>query len=186
MEFNQRKQRAVTQRIFLIETIEEKDDFLREYIIMGSTGNVYNVNITNKPTCTCPDYTSRINRCKHIYFVLVRIMRVVEPDKNIYTNNDLLKMFNNIPEITNVLCVNSKAKNKYDCSKNKIVTIKNDDLCPICLDDIQNGEEYDYCKFQCGKCVHKLCFLMWHKKNPAVCLVCKSPWDSQKYVNLEI
>lgn len=182
--FSQRKQRGITQKLFLIETLTKKDEISREYVIMGSTGNVYNVTISFDPVCTCPDYTTRANRCKHIFFVLVRIMKVYDPDKMRYTSNDLKNMFNNIPEITNILCVDNDIKDKYIQSKNNKITIKNDDLCPICLDDIQNGEEFEYCQAQCGKCVHKLCFTMWCKKNPANCLVCKTPWGIQKYINL--
>lgn len=175
----------MTQKLFLIETIEIKDEKSREYVIMGSTGNVYNVIITNDPTCTCPDHITRGNRCKHIYFVLIRIMKVKDPDKKKYTDIDLQDMFSNIPEITNVLCVSQQIKEKYSHSKNNTITIKDDDICPICLEDIQNGEEYDYCKAQCGKCVHKLCFSMWCKINPAICLTCRSPWGVQKYLNLK-
>ena len=81
IQIHQRKQRGITQKLFLIETLKKKDEKSREYVIMGSTGNVYNVNITNDPTCTCPDYTNHANRCKHIFFVLVRIMKVIDPDK---------------------------------------------------------------------------------------------------------
>lgn len=179
-----RKQRGIMQKLFLIETLVVKNELEREYVIMGSTGNVYNVNITNKPTCTCPDYITRQNRCKHIYFVLIRIMKINNPDKKEYTSDDLKFMFNSIPEITNILCVNKQIKDKYTCSKNNQVTIKDDDICPICLEDIKNGEEYEFCKAQCGKCVHKLCFSMWCKINPAICLLCKSPWNSQKYIKL--
>lgn len=181
----QRKQRGVTQKLFLIETLQIKDETSREYIIMGSTGNVYNVNITHNPTCTCPDYITRGNRCKHIFFVLVRIMKVIDPDKKRYTDGDLKEMFSNISEITNVLCVGKQIKDKYSCSKgSNIVTVKDDDICPICLEDIQNGEQFEYCKAQCGKCVHELCFSMWCIKNPANCLVCRTPWGTQKYLNL--
>ena len=184
-QIHQRKQRAIVQKLFLIETIEKKDDLSREYVIMGSTGNVYNITITNNPTCTCPDYLTRSSRCKHIFFVLVRIMKVIDPDKKIYTDNDLNVMFNNIPDITNLLCVDNITKDIYSRSKNTCVTIHEDDICPICLDDIQNGEDYEFCTARCGKCVHKLCFTMWCKINPPNCLICKSQWGAQKYINLD-
>lgn len=179
-----RKQRGITQKIFLIETIEKKNNTSREYVVMGSTGNVYNVNITNNPTCTCPDYSIRYNRCKHIYFILLRVMKVNNPDKEKYTDSELINMFKNIPEITNILCVNENIKNQYLKNKNNKIQIKDDDICPICLEDIQNGEIFEYCRAKCGKCVHKTCFDMWCKKNPVKCLICRSPWGS-KYINLE-
>lgn len=182
-----RKQRGVEQKLYLVETLEITEEKIRKYVIMGSTGNVYTVTIDNSPCCTCPDYTTRFNRCKHIFFVLIRIMKVEAKsvDNKKYSNEELKLMFNNIPEITNILCVNNNIKDKYVQLKDKQVIQRDDDLCPICLDDIKNGEEYEYCKAECGKCVHKVCFAMWCLKSPPNCLVCKSPWGSQKYVNLK-
>ncbi|AYV84670.1 MAG: hypothetical protein Hyperionvirus33_13 [Hyperionvirus sp.] len=182
-----RKQRGIAQKLYLVETLEIKDEDVRKYVIMGSTGNVYTVTISNCPNCTCPDYMMRFVRCKHIFFVLIRIMKV-EPgavNKKKYLEGELKIMFSNIPEITKVLCVSSKAKEKYVKLAGGVVE-KSDDVCPICLDDIKNGEEYEYCKAECGKCVHKGCFAMWCLKSEAKCLVCGSQWGVDKYVNLTI
>lgn len=185
-----RKERGVTQKLFLIETIETNKETEKKYVIMGSTGNVYDVTITNEPKCTCPDFVTRGNRCKHIYFTLLKIMKINNPDKQVYTDEELNDMFKNIPAITNALCVNEQIKNKYYITKSKgkdRITIRDDDLCPMCLDDIKNGEEYDYCKNKCGRCIHKSCFLVWCIKNPANCLICKTPWydtTNSQYINL--
>lgn len=178
-----RKQRGIAQKLFLIEISEDE----REYKIMGTRGNIYNVSITNNPTCTCPDYTTRGTRCKHIFFVLIKIMNVVDPDKESYTSNDLIDIFNNKPKIDNTLYVNDEIRDKYLklTDNNKKIIIKDNDLCPICLEDIHNGEEYDYCKNRCGKCVHKICFTMWCTMNKAKCLFCRAPWSTCKYINLK-
>jgi len=184
-----RKDRGLTQKIFLIETKEVTDDNIREYVVIGASHNVYNVVIKNTPTCTCPDYITRKKRCKHIYFVMLRIMKVNDCDKKKYCDNELQEMFKNIPTITKLLCVNNKVKDQYLQSKINDVTVKTDDICPICLDDIQNGDEYEYCKSQCGKCVHTSCFKMWCVKNQPICLMCRSPWNSKndmKYIKLDI
>ncbi len=59
-----RIERCFTDNLYLVESIppnlnEEKK---RVYLIMGSTGNVYSVVITNKPTCTCQDFKQRKKR----------------------------------------------------------------------------------------------------------------------------
>ena len=169
---------------------------------MGSTGNVYNVNISNSPTCTCPDHVTRHNRCKHIYFVLLRIMKANNCDQEIYTNEEIQIFVNNISNIQTV-SVDSKTQEKYhkivDKKNNKIIidyddknNIKGlDDLCPICLDDMDNGEKYVFCKADCGRAVHEECFTMWTKKNKASCLYCKKSFDlndinmnKSDYINL--
>jgi len=188
-----RKQRGLTQPIYLIETIieniGEKIQLEKKYIVMGSSGNVYTVAISHTPTCSCPDYTTRQKRCKHIYFVLGKIMHVNDDDQDNdqYTEKELLRMFSQIPKITNNLIVDTNTKNKYnklknnDSSNNKKST---DDLCPICLDDLENGETLDHCR-SCGKHIHTCCFSMWTKSKGAKCVFCQAVWKSnEKYINL--
>lgn len=198
-----RKLRGTTQNIFLIETIITGKVYEREYVVMGSTGNIYNVLIANTPSCTCPDHMTRGNRCKHIYFILLRVMKINEDDEDQdeYSNDELLNMFNNIPNITKNLIVDDHKKECYDKLKhNKQLNKKDDkkevkqrgtdDLCPICLDDLENGDELDYCKYSCGKAVHKICYGMWTKKKASNCIFCQASWtavDKEKelqYLNL--
>lgn len=183
-----RKTRCITDKIYLIES-KMITNYEQEYVIMGTTGNVYKVHICNNPTCTCPDFTQRNNRCKHIYFVLLRIMKVTDSDKKTYDDNDLVIMFNNIPEIVSALFVDNDIRKKYVELNPKNITMKDDDVCPICLDDIYNGQDIDYCKTQCGKCVHIECFNMWSKNKDPVCVMCKASWytktnNEKPYINL--
>jgi hypothetical protein len=195
-----RKQRGMSQKLYLIEATDHFN-----YVIMGSTGNVYHVNISNSPTCTCPDHTTRHNRCKHIYFVLLRIMKVIDCEQEKYTNEEIEQMVKNINNIQNV-SVDSQTQQKYHklteknidklVDKNSNVSATDnikglDDLCPICLDDMENGEDYVFCKADCGRAVHKLCFDMWTKKNKPSCLYCKKAWKKEpkeltegEYINL--
>ncbi|CAI5508726.1 unnamed protein product, partial [Closterium sp. Naga37s-1] len=43
--------------------------------VLGATGNVYTVTISQQPSCTCPDYGNG-NLCKHVLFVLLRVLHV--------------------------------------------------------------------------------------------------------------
>ena len=186
MSQNDRKERGKHQNLYLIERLAETDELIRSYIIMGSSGNVYTVAIKNDPSCTCPDFQTRGRRCKHIYFVLIRIMKVTNEDKTIYSNTDLTKMFKNIPAITNNLMADSSIKTKYNkINNNEQVKQKStDDLCPICLDDLENDEPIDYCKFSCGKSVHVECFNMWTKTKGQTCVYCRHNWSiTPKTVN---
>jgi len=69
----ERLERAVSQRMFLIDrerkisaggTHEEE-----VFGIAGTTGNIYQVTISKKPSCTCPDASQKGNQCKHIIYV---------------------------------------------------------------------------------------------------------------------
>lgn len=205
-----RIERCFTDNLYLVESIppnlnEEKK---RVYLIMGSTGNVYSVVITNKPTCTCPDFRQRKKRCKHIYFVLIRIMKVENPIIKTFTNDNLDEMFNNIPLITNNLIVDKSKRDKFHEITNNIKSnntkeinsktdskvkqrLNDNDICPICLDNLNNGKELDYCKYSCGLTLHKKCFQMWEKRNKGICVFCRANWYKNKkknkpnlYVNL--
>ena len=98
---SQRIERCYTDNIYLIESVppDSEDDTERTYVIMGHSGHVYNVTISHRPKCTCPDFYLRGNRCKHIYFVLIRIMNIDNVTDKYYSDDDLTDMFRNIPPI---------------------------------------------------------------------------------------
>jgi hypothetical protein len=187
-----RKQNGLTHKLYLIDVLVPKDKYTRAYTVMGSTGNVYEVTVTKTPSCTCPDYVSRKKRCKHIFFILLRIMHVTDGDKGSYTQNELLEMFNKIPPVTNYLCVDNDTRNKYIELKSKQSGVDQkalDDVCPICLEDLSNGEELDFCKYSCGKNIHKNCFEMVNQKRDIkeiLCPFCRHNWEqaSTGYLNL--
>mgnify|MGYP000990748254 CR=1 FL=1 len=187
--FDKRKNRGIVQKLYLVEILEASDDLKREYIVMGSTGNVYRVEISETPTCTCPDYVQRKCRCKHIYFILLRIMKISKEmeDKQKYSNDELVTMFQNIPNITNNLIVGENIKKIYIKKKNpELLKKSKDDLCPICIDDLENGEDLDFCKGSCGKYIHVECFSMWCKsRGIKTCVYCRANWIKESdYINL--
>ena len=53
--------------------------------VLGSTGNVYDVDICHLPTCSCPDF-QKGNLCKHIIFILCRVLSVSSTSNLIYQN----------------------------------------------------------------------------------------------------
>lgn len=208
-----RKQRGKIQKLYLIEC-NSVSQYIKEYVVMGSTGRIYSVTIKPSPICSCPDYQMRHRRCKHIYFILLRIMKVnkinkykssslsmeslkdkyLDEDKEKYTKLDIKRMFRNIPKVTNHLLINKDFKKKYDNLKltgqlnkgNEIKKQRDNNICPICLDDIDNGEILDYCKYSCGNPIHNNCFIMYSKyKKPPICVFCRACWEKQQdYCNL--
>lgn len=82
-----RKVRALTQNISLLATLNENDG-TKIYVIKGTTGSTYKVSIEGTPMCTCHDFTTRHIKCKHIYYVLMRILNV---DADTYTIKPIQK-----------------------------------------------------------------------------------------------
>jgi Ring finger domain/SWIM zinc finger len=82
----ERLERAATQRLYLIQQSEippmydhhhqeEGENHNRvHFTVLGSTGNVYTVVLGLVPSCTCPDYCRRQDMCKHIMFVLLKVI----------------------------------------------------------------------------------------------------------------
>jgi len=54
-----------------------------EYAVLGATGNVYAVEVSRWPRCSCPDFAKRQDVCKHLLFVYMRVLRLSENDKAI-------------------------------------------------------------------------------------------------------
>lgn len=77
-DISSRKVRALTQNISLLATLNENNG-TKMYIVKGTIGTTYKVIIDETPSCTCYDFTTRHSTCKHIYFVLLRILNV-DPD----------------------------------------------------------------------------------------------------------
>ena len=174
---SRRIERCYTDNIYLIESLppEEEYPYERNYLIMGNSGNTYTVTISNEPSCTCPDYTSRGNRCKHIYFVLIRIMNIYDYTEEYYTDDELAQMFLNIPQVAKDLMYQGERPTEQKEVNQKF---EKDDVCPICLDPLENGKELDYCKYSCGKTIHKKCFSMWEKSKGGICVFCRGKWYS--------
>ncbi len=98
----QRILRAKTQRLYLIHrgAIENNQC---EFAVLGSTGNIYNVTMKHLPKCTCPDFTRGHNHlCKHILFVLLKVMAIDENSPYLYQaawlTSELQDMFANMIE----------------------------------------------------------------------------------------
>ena len=174
-----RIERCYTDNIYLIESLPADDPYERVYVIMGHSGNVYNVTINNRPNCTCPDYIQRGNRCKHIYFVLMRIMNIDNYTERTYTDEELEEMFLNIPPVAkNLMYEGEKPKEEKEVEQK----FEKGDICPICLDPLENGKDLDFCRYSCGKTIHSKCFSMWEKSRGSICVFCRAQWYSNIHI----
>ena len=176
---SQRIERCYTDNIYLIESLppDSEDDKERTYVIMGHSGHVYNVTISRRPHCTCPDYYLRGNRCKHIYFVLMRIMDIENPTDKYYNDDELSEMFSNIPPIAqNLMYQGNDVPLVGKEIKEVEQKFEKGDICPICLDPLENGKDLDFCRYSCGKTIHSKCFSMWEKAKGSICVFCRAQW----------
>ncbi|CAF2787458.1 unnamed protein product [Rotaria sp. Silwood2] len=91
-----RIQRALSQRLYLLAASStQAEPLYREYKVFGQTGNVYTVIITHLPSCTCPDHANGY-LCKHIIFVLHRVLKVDRRSPLLYQKALLTNELNEI------------------------------------------------------------------------------------------
>ena len=92
---NIRKEKGRTEMIYL-RRVKNISKLNREYEVLGSSGKTYTIWIHEKPRCTCPDFQGRSARCKHIYYVLDKILNVdgMLIDKEEFSMDELEYIFN--------------------------------------------------------------------------------------------
>jgi hypothetical protein len=183
------------EKIYLLLMKPVTNILEREFSVVGKTKNIYNVKINKNPSCTCYDCTTNGNICKHIYFIMSKVIKTEKEIKLEYSREDIMTIFDDIPKyINDDLVFNIESKESFENNRIKIkknVNRKNDESCPICLDEFKfsnkskKNNDIDYCKYGCGHSVHKKCFDKWKQNNlKNTCIICRCDWDTGKHINL--
>ena len=137
-----RIRRALSQRIFLIDTKENQT-----YEISGLT-DCYTVKIRQeKHTCTCKDYERRQTHCKHIFFVLFRVLNISQDDWLVDQSLITGRVPRQLEEI--------------------------DTECCICIEEFQEKDSCINC-ITCGHKFHILCINQWARHKKGSCPLCRS------------
>eukprot|EP01025_Chloroclados_australasicus_P059264 TRINITY_DN7484_c1_g1_i5.p1 TRINITY_DN7484_c1_g1~~TRINITY_DN7484_c1_g1_i5.p1 ORF type:complete len:309 (+),score=31.97 TRINITY_DN7484_c1_g1_i5:177-1103(+) len=215
----ERIQRALPgsgHRLFLIQRGGVKYDVDNcpgeEFTILGATGNVYTVTIDRNPRCTCPDH-EKGNICKHILFVLMRVMKMNKDNSIVwqksYLTDEIFEIFSKggnldstvasdvqAPQsVVNAFAATVRGEQPEEQSDEKKGRRAVEGDCPICFDELVEGaEELVWCK-TCGNNIHQGCFERWRqqKMGAATCVFCRAVWQDDKkdsnkdtgdYVNL--
>lgn len=179
--------RALSQRMFLVGQIDNSnttDGLNRRYNVLGSTGNVYNIEIKKLPSCTCPDF-ERGHLCKHIIFVMAKVLHVSRRSNLLYQRalleTELAKIFANAPVApqSDVLA-NTAATAAY----NRVIggpaaprapEKDPDGDCPVCYETlICNKSMLDSCG-TCMNYIHKECLSQWLSVQHN-CVYCRTTW----------
>jgi hypothetical protein len=198
-----RIERALNQRLYLLAiTKSSNESFSREYKVLGQTANVYTVVISHLPSCTCPDY-AKGHLCKHIIFVLHRVLKVSRHSPLIYQQalltSELNEIFTKADVQTNdsSILAEQPIRDAYQAKTGDpdviltVTTIEqkpitNDDECPICFESMINEKtNILFCSTSCGNNMHKNCFDKWRQaklsmSEPVTCPFCRVEWKTNK------
>ncbi|KAK3336336.1 SWIM zinc finger protein [Cercophora scortea] len=186
--------RATSQRFYVLSrTPGGTADCPEETVeLTGSTGNIYTVEIAQRPTCDCP-HSLKGNQCKHVVYVLARVLRA----KFGYTyqlallSTELQDIFARAPAAPAA----PAAADDADSKSNNRKPVDGD--CPICLSEMEpeggGGEAVVWCRAACGQNIHKHCFEMWATTKrqqgaeaKVTCPSCRSLWEGDQDMVKEI
>eukprot|EP00611_Tribonema_gayanum_P027067 TRINITY_DN6589_c0_g1_i4.p1 TRINITY_DN6589_c0_g1~~TRINITY_DN6589_c0_g1_i4.p1 ORF type:complete len:479 (+),score=164.23 TRINITY_DN6589_c0_g1_i4:36-1472(+) len=205
MPIMQRIQRAATQRMFLLERrdLSQPENIHHEFGVIGSTGNVYRVQIASVPSCDCPD---RNPLCKHILFVYLKVLKQPLDSPHIYQaallQSELQEIFENAPPSAADVLANQRVRKEFEKLSGKVAdgeaaeeeqkggrAIEADDECPICFEGLLPepgsavpGRPLVCCNGGCGKSLHKECQGAWAMAESRMgrqisCPYCRQPWQ---------
>ncbi|KAF2209451.1 hypothetical protein CERZMDRAFT_13911, partial [Cercospora zeae-maydis SCOH1-5] len=194
------RHRALTQRMIIIDRErasppadlepDSPDNHPTETVsLAGTTGNIYHITISRLPSCDCP-YAKKGHQCKHIIYVLHRVLRVREDLEYqlAFLSSELRDIFSQAPPLP---CKVAE-KNNTDGEMNGNRKPLEGEDCPICMEEFETDgkgkaksrEDVVYCKAACGNNVHKECFKQWARakkgQGRVTCPFCRSPWEDDE------
>ncbi|KAI9512842.1 hypothetical protein F5148DRAFT_1160312 [Russula earlei] len=182
--------RVMSQRFYMIDRRRESGEPREEFKVLGSTGNVYSVNIGRVPSCNCPD-ASRGNHCKHILFIFLKVLQVPQSSDLWYQKalltSELQNIFANAPQAPNALA-HDKVLEAYARATGKASTSTPsdskrripgpEDNCPICYESMHevSQDKLMFCE-ECGNALHTECFDQWRRSAAELtCVWCRAKW----------
>lgn len=196
----QRLDIALSQRMFLIEHSQDQTVNRPLFMIKGSSNSVHKVILNSTITCSCIDYKKRKQPCKHVYFVLFRILQANMEDVNrfILSSNEfnieyldklykdfLVKNQRNNPSILKPnlrkkykQLIQDRKEQKQDI--NALVRKYRRPLgedCSICYETIVKENNIMTCQF-CWNNFHTVCINHWKRTGYDTCPLCR-----QKFID---
>lgn len=170
-----RVQRALSQqRIRLLNTTAPG-----EYLIQGSQDNTWVVHLdAMHAECTCPDHTQRGTVCKHLIFVLNRVLH--KPVTGTQTVRELLHDVPAVlPPVSTGECASDVLMRIWRAHpdwQEPRYTVGAE--CPVCFDVMDATHEYIWwCRRQCGNTVHRECFETCARLGNSRCPLCRAPYN---------
>jgi hypothetical protein len=198
-----RIERAQTQSMFLVKTSEVAQTDSGPsitFIILGSTGNAYEVTFSKTPNCSCPDWR-RGHLCKHFLFIMLKVVGLSDDSPMVYQSSYLTCEVEGILQqlserrayiLGSDIIANDAVQRQFlrlqigkdDESSSEHAVAKRKpfegDLCPICYDSLgTNVSLLTFCKAKCGTNFHTQCMnkaLTSQTMSSDKCPICRETW----------
>ena len=159
----------------------------QKYVLLGSTGNAYDVHITEQSTCSCPD-SQKGNLCKHIIFILAKVLKVPTNSyllcERAFSLDQLQSMFSyrRFNEADNIIRI--RARNDVTAAYENMTkkgdqsqVIEVDAECAICYEALDKKKELMSTCNTCNHILHSDCLSIWLRQSKT-CVYCRSVWTA--------
>lgn len=158
--------------------------------VLGSTGNVYRVTLSFAGSqCQCPDFAKGGGVCKHLLFVMLRVLKLSREDHRVWQTS--LTMTELQPLLAHLrdrhgqlgeLAADASVLRGYREAKDGEAAAPKQPLpaeCPICFEEISETNTMCTCR-ACGHHLHADCQHRWAASSSKgdTCPLCRSPWKS--------
>lgn len=138
------------------------------------------------PSCTCADYCTRGSVCKHIVFVLLRVLALDGADPRVRCLGISAARIDEIVsrngrDIANLNRRVSPPSKRHCASTSAIAHVAqkplgDDAVCVICFENFDGGgEKVVWCRQSCGQSLHLECFGRWARRSNT-CPCCRCEW----------
>ncbi|GAA5983700.1 hypothetical protein JCM11641_000938 [Rhodosporidiobolus odoratus] len=175
----ERANRVRAQRFFCVDRTRTSE-ITEVFKVLGSTGNQYTVQIGKIPQCDCPDGRKN-GTCKHILFVMLKILQVPQTS-NLWYQAGLLAS-----ELTAIFAharpaprsvVDERVSKAYRIAigqeKPEAGSSANEDFTP----GSEAGLTFCLSAEGCGNPLHNECFQNWARtSHPTTCPLCRTKWN---------
>jgi len=163
-----RKQRGLQERIYLLDAKLDSEQWI--LTVKGQSKSVYKILICkNKVKCRCMDFNIRKNVCKHMFFILGRILKDSKIINKVNKIQDIENNFNFISENLKKVLVNH-----VSCKEDIEIEYDKNECCSICFEEF-GDEDIQQCELTCKNVFHTECINLWLASNNS-CPLCRSIW----------
>lgn len=161
------------------------------YQIKDEAGTSCRVMLGGTHSCTCQEK----GFCKHLLFVLLKVLRIPPENalsqKNGFTDMEIdVALAGNFENRTRPMrqsvIVKKKrttviGKQEENTVDRQILNEEEEEICPICQDDMKKEHMLTWCRKGCGNNIHAKCMKMYAQFNASskkdiLCPLCRECW----------
>lgn len=184
--------RALVHRLFLIRVeVDEKGAITAA--VLGHTGNVYDVTLSARVACTCPDFGKARCACKHLLFVLLRVMQLPQDDPRVWQRallprevHDLrqrlqerLNGANDSVQLAGIQA-SSAVLSAFEAAGRSLTSARGSlpGPCLVCFEAAASTDGVASCS-QCGQTMHRHCLMQCSaaaENRQVTCPRCRALW----------